>query len=88
MNACFSASENILDFFDHMASAQLRLSAKAMKIIENAYKKSLLNDPLYLKMKGLGFRNILAHEYSSFRRRGIQKFQEDAGNDRRDNPKP
>ncbi len=61
----FLISENILDFLDHMLSAQFEIISESYEdILENAYKKSLLNDPLYLKMKGLGgFRNILAHEY-------------------------
>ena len=61
----FLISENILDFLDHMLSARFEIISESYEdILENAYKKSLLNDPLYLKMKGLGgFRNILAHEY-------------------------
>jgi len=61
----FLISENILDFLDHMLSAQFEIISESYEdILENAYKKSLLNDPLYSKMKGLGgFRNILAHEY-------------------------
>jgi uncharacterized protein YutE (UPF0331/DUF86 family) len=61
----FLISENILDFLDHKLSAQFEIISESYEdILENAYKKSLLNDPLYSKMRGLGgFRNILAHEY-------------------------
>lgn len=48
-----------------MLSARFEIISESYEdIIENAYKKSLLNDPLYSRIRGLGgFRNILAHEY-------------------------
>ncbi|MEK6692217.1 MAG: DUF86 domain-containing protein [Nitrospirota bacterium] len=56
---------NILDFLDHILSSRFEIISESYEdIIENAYKKSLLEEPLYSKLKGLGgFRNILAHEY-------------------------
>lgn len=58
-------SENILDFLDHILSSKHgAVSDSYEDIILNAYKKGLLGDDLYGKLKGLGgFRNIIAHEY-------------------------
>lgn len=61
----FLITENILDFLDHILSARFEILSDSYEdIIENAYKKGLIEDTLYTKLKGLGgFRNILAHEY-------------------------
>ncbi|MGB9715888.1 MAG: type VII toxin-antitoxin system HepT family RNase toxin [Thermodesulfovibrionales bacterium] len=61
----FLISENILDFFDHILSSQFEIISESYEdIIDNAYKKDLINASLYSNLKGLGgFRNILAHEY-------------------------
>lgn len=61
----FIISENILDFLDHILSSRFELVSDSYEdIIENAYKKDVLSDALYTKLKGLGgFRNVLAHEY-------------------------
>lgn len=58
-------SENILDFLDHILSSKHGVVSDSYEdIILNAYKKGLLDDDLYGKLKGLGgFRNIIAHEY-------------------------
>jgi uncharacterized protein YutE (UPF0331/DUF86 family) len=61
----FLISENILDFLDHILSSQFEIISESYEdIIENARKKEVIDDSLYLKLKGLGgFRNVLAHEY-------------------------
>ena len=61
----FLISENILDFLDHILSSQFEIISESYEdIIENARKKEVMDDSLYLKLKGLGgFRNVLAHEY-------------------------
>ncbi len=61
----FLISENILDFLDHILSSQFEIISESYEdIIENALKKKVMDDSLYLKLKGLGgFRNVLAHEY-------------------------
>lgn len=58
-------SENVLDFLDHiLSSTHGVVSDSYEEIILNAYRKGLLDDDLYGKLKGLGgFRNIIAHEY-------------------------
>ncbi|OGR43052.1 MAG: hypothetical protein A2X28_01910 [Elusimicrobia bacterium GWA2_56_46] len=58
-------SENVLDFLDHILSSKHGVVSDSYEdIILNAYKKALLDDDLYGKLKGLGgFRNIIAHEY-------------------------
>ncbi len=61
----FLIAENILDFLDHLLSSRFEIISDSYEqIIENAYKKALIDDNLYSKLKGLGsFRNVLAHEY-------------------------
>lgn len=61
----FLISENILDFLDHILSAQFEVISESYEdIIDNAYKKGLIDNSLYSNLKGLGgFRNILAHAY-------------------------
>jgi uncharacterized protein YutE (UPF0331/DUF86 family) len=61
----FLIAENILDFLDHILSSRFEMISESYEdIIENAYKRALINDDLYSRLKGLGgFRNILAHEY-------------------------
>lgn len=61
----FLIAENILDFLDHLLSSRFEVVSDSYEeIMENAYKKALIDDSLYQKLKGLGsFRNILAHEY-------------------------
>lgn len=61
----FLISENTLDFLDHILSSRFELISDSYEdIIENAYKKDIINNTIYSKLKGLGgFRNILAHEY-------------------------
>ena len=61
----FLISENILDFLDHILSSRFEIVSESYEdIIENALKKKVIDDSLYLKLKGLGgFRNVLAHEY-------------------------
>jgi uncharacterized protein YutE (UPF0331/DUF86 family) len=61
----FLISENILDFLDHILSSQFEIISESYEdIIENALKKNVMDDSLYLQLKGLGgFRNVLAHEY-------------------------
>ena len=61
----FLISENILDFLDHILSSQFEIVSESYEdIIENAFKKKVMDDSLYSKLKGLGgFRNVLAHEY-------------------------
>ncbi|MEW6067191.1 MAG: DUF86 domain-containing protein [Nitrospirota bacterium] len=61
----FLISENVLDFLDHILSSRFEIISESYEdIIENAYKKNLIDTSLYSKLKGLGgFRNILAHEY-------------------------
>lgn len=61
----FLISENILDFLDHVLSARFEIVSESYEdIIDNAFKKDLIDAALYAQLKGLGgFRNILAHEY-------------------------
>lgn len=61
----FLIAGNILDFLDHILSSRFEIISESYEdIVENAYEKSLLEETLYSKLKGLGgFRNILAHEY-------------------------
>jgi len=63
----FLIAENILDFLDHILSSRFEVISDSYEdIIENSYKRQVIDDDLYIKLKGLGsFRNILAHEYLS-----------------------
>ena len=68
-------SENVLDFLDHILSARHGLVSDSYEdIILNAYKKGLLDEGLYGKLKGLGgFRNVIAHEYLKLRDEEVYK---------------
>ena len=61
----FLISENILDFLDHVLSSKYKtVSDSYEEIIENAYKRGIIESSIHGNIKGLGgFRNILAHEY-------------------------
>lgn len=61
----FLIAENILDFLDHILSANFSILSEGYEnILENSYKAGLLDKKMYEEMKGLGgFRNVLAHEY-------------------------
>jgi len=61
----FLISENILDFLDHILSARFEVVSDSYEeIIENAFKREIIDKALYSRLKGLGgFRNVLAHEY-------------------------
>lgn len=63
----FLICENILDFLDHILSSRFEVVSDSYEeIIDNSYKKGLIDNTIYGKLKGIGgFRNVLAHEYFS-----------------------
>lgn len=63
----FLVAENILDFLDHILAAKYgKISEGYEDILDNSFKRELIEKKLYEKLRGIGgFRNILAHEYLS-----------------------
>jgi len=63
----FLICENILDFLDHILSSRFEIVSDSYEeIIDNSYKRGLIDSSIYGKLKGIGgFRNVLTHEYLS-----------------------
>ena len=61
----FLIAENILDFLDHLLSTRFSIVSEGYEnILENSYKRGIIDKGVYQKLKGLGgFRNVLAYEY-------------------------